>query len=309
MKRIIFDTDPGVDDAIAILALLAAPELEVLALTTVAGNVNIDLTTKNAQDLIGFLGVDIPVAKGAHKPLLRPYEDASYAHGKSGMGAYHFKNKPAPLYTENAQTLMVRLLKESQEPVTLACVGPLTNIALLLHSYPELKDKIDEIVVMGGTYGSLGNTHSLAEYNFFGDPHAAKMVLASGVPVTLFGLNVTHTTKLHPQDIGTLSHYGEVGQLVRDALSIYQGGDQKAGYHMHDACVTMYLLQPELFTFERHAVSVVTEGPAMGALIEDLLEQHPTNAKIAIAADAEAFSEALVARLIAAEKLRQQNNR
>lgn len=304
MKPIIFDTDPGIDDAIALLAAMAAPELDILAITSVCGNVNIDLTTQNARNLVGFMHADIPVARGAEKPLLRPYEDASYAHGETGMGGYTFHNDPAPLSKKNALTIMKDVVEAAEEPVTLACLGPLTNVALFLHSYPNLKAKIKEVISMGGVYGALGNTHSLGEYNYFGDPHAVKMVFASGVPVTMIGLNVTHTTKLLKDDLYELKEAGEVGQLVHGSLSHYTGGNLDQGYHMHDACVTLYALKPELFTTEALALDVVTDGVAQGAVVSDFLSEQEPNVNVAMAADVAAFREELVKRLFQAEDWR-----
>ena len=174
-RKIIIDTDPGIDDAAALAIALNNPELEVLMLSTVAGNVNLDYTTENAKKILDFFEKDTPLARGNSLPLLREYEDASQFHGETGMNGYDFPVSERKVMPEHSAVAMKEMILASEKKVTLVTIGPLTNAALLLSMYPEVKDKIEEIVIMGGsTIG--GNTNTAAEFNIKVDPHAAQMV-------------------------------------------------------------------------------------------------------------------------------------
>ena len=189
-RPIIIDTDPGIDDALAIAIALFSDELDVKLITTVAGNVGLDKVTYNALRLLKYFErEDIPVAMGADSPLIRPYEDASNVHGKSGMEGFDFEEPTISAIKENAVDAMRKVIMESAEPVTLVPIAPLTNIALLLKTYPEVKKNIREIVMMGGS-ASRGNKGVMSEFNVALDPEAAHMVFHSGVKLTMVGLDV-----------------------------------------------------------------------------------------------------------------------
>lgn len=198
---VILDCDPGHDDAIALILALASPELKVLAVTTSAGNQTQEKTLNNALRILTLLGRDdIPVAAGAPKPLARELIIADNVHGESGLDG---PTLPDPAFAPQAMTaleLMVKCLRESPEPVTLVPTGPLTNIALLLAAYPELKPNIARIVLMGGAAGA-GNWTPAAEFNIYVDPEAADMVFQSGIPITMCGLDVTHEAQVMDEDI------------------------------------------------------------------------------------------------------------
>lgn len=302
-KKIIIDTDPGIDDAAALTIALTNPELEVELLTTVAGNVNVDYTTKNAKKIIDFFEKDTPLAKGNSLPILKEYEDASIIHGETGMSGYDFPESERPILAEHAVYEMKKRILASEEKITLVTIGPLTNIALLLNMYPEVKAQIEEVVIMGGsTIG--GNTNSSAEFNFKVDPHAAEIVLNSELPLTIFGLRVTTKALLNKKDIAELEKLGETGKMLYSIFSHYRGGDiDQAGLMMHDICTICYLLKPEIFDFQKTYVEVALAGPAAGTTVADLDNRYTTqkNVKLAVGIKQQQFRDWMLAEI---EKLK-----
>ena len=199
-RPIIIDTDPGIDDALALAIALFSDELDVRLITTVAGNVSLENVTLNTLRLLTFFGKDVPVAKGAAKPLIVDFVDASNVHGKTGMEGYEFPEpKTELLLKENAVNAMYRAIMESPEPVTLVPIAALTNIALLFAVYPEVKEHIREIVMMGGS-ATRGNKGVMSEFNIATDPEAAQMVFQSGVPIVMAGLDVGLKALVLPED-------------------------------------------------------------------------------------------------------------
>jgi non-specific riboncleoside hydrolase len=283
-RKIIIDTDPGIDDAAALAVALNDPQLDVLMLSTVAGNVNLSYTTENAKKILDFFAKDIPIAQGNRAPLLVEYEDASEIHGETGLNGYQFPVSKRVVLSEHAVIAMKNKILQSAEKVTLVAIGPLTNLALLLNMYPEVKTKIAELIIMGGSTAG-GNTNSAAEFNFKVDPHAAQIVLQSGVPLTIFGLNVTSRARLKLQDINQIKTFGRTGAMLYDLFSHYRGGDFAAGLMIHDLCTIVYLLQPELFTLQYTHVEVATTGPAAGTLIADLQNRYCKSANANLAVD------------------------
>ncbi|HXK04261.1 MAG TPA: nucleoside hydrolase, partial [Verrucomicrobiae bacterium] len=190
-RRIIIDTDPGTDDALAIFLALKSPELKVEALTPVAGNVPLDLTLPNALRLLEIAGrTDIPVAAGADKPLLRRLVTASYAHGENGLGGVVFPDPKIKPVSESAPELIRRVVRSAPSTINLIALGPLTNLALAFRADPELPKLIPNLTLMGGSL-SGGNVSPSAEFNIYVDPEAASIVFRSGVPITMVGLDVT----------------------------------------------------------------------------------------------------------------------
>lgn len=297
-RPIIIDTDPGIDDAVALSIALNHPELTVKLLTTVAGNVNVEKTTRNALTLVSFFDRQVPVAKGADRPLLIQLEDAADIHGESGMDGYEFPLptvKPLPIHAVEA---MKECLLASEEPVTLVPIAALTNIALLFSMYPETKKKIKEIVMMGGTL-ARGNTTTSAEFNTYVDPHAAQMVFQSGVPLTMVGLDVTSTAVLTKKEIDQIQQFGKTGEMFYALFNHYRGGSLQTGLKMHDVCAIAYLTNPELFTTQLTHVEVALDGPAAGATVADLkMKYHTqTNASVCLTIDVPGFQEWTVANL------------
>ena len=288
-RPIIIDTDPGIDDALAIAIALFSEELDVKLITTVAGNVSLEKVTNNALRLLAFFGKDVPVAAGAAQPLICELVDASNVHGASGMEGFDFPEpKRELLCKENA---MYRTIMESDEPITLVPIAPLTNIALLFAVYPEVKEKIREIVLMGGS-ASRGNKGVMSEFNIATDPEAAKMVFSSGVPIVMAGLDVGWKALVMPEDTEKLPSLGEVGKMAHCLFKKYRGGSFTTGLKMYDSCAVAYLLCPELFTVEKTYVDVELAGTmTAGCTLVDLkgyLKKEP-NALVCMDIDQEKF--------------------
>lgn len=303
---VILDCDPGHDDAIALILALASPELDVLAVTTSAGNQTPDKTLNNALRILTLLGRDdIPVAAGAPKPLARELIIADNVHGESGLDG---PKLPDPAFAPQRMTgieLMAKCLRESPEPVTLVPTGPLTNIALLLAAHPELKPKIARIVLMGGAAGA-GNWTPAAEFNIYVDPEAADMVFKSGIPITMCGLDVTHEAQVMDEDIERVRAItNPVAQCVAGLLDFFMiyHRDPKwgfAGAPLHDPCTIAWLLAPELFHGVECRVDIETRGKhTVGMTVVDRygLTGKPANALVLLGLDRPGFIDLLVTRL------------
>lgn len=303
---IIIDCDPGHDDAIALILALASPKLNVLAVTTSAGNQTPDKTLRNALRILTLLGRhDIPVAGGAPKPLLRELIIADNVHGESGLDGPAL---PEPGFAPQALTaveLMAKTLRASTEPVTLVPTGPLTNIALLLSAHPDLKAKIARIVLMGGSAGP-GNWTPAAEFNIYVDPEAAEMVFGAGVPITMCGLDVTHAAQVMDEDIERIRAItNPIARTVAELLDFFMiyHRDPKWGFvgaPLHDPCTIAWLLRPELFTGIECHVSVETQGQyTVGMTVVDRyrLSPHEPNATVLLGVERQGFIDLLVEQL------------
>lgn len=289
--KIIMDTDPGIDDAAALTMAINDPQIDLALVTTVAGNVTVDKTTKNAQKIVRFFNADVPVAAGAKQPLIKEFEDAARIHGESGMPGYDFpEDLPKPLDMTAVEALH-KYIMESDENITLVPTGSYTNIALLFSQYPEVKGKIDRIVAMGGALG-MGNMTSAAEFNVFTDPDAAKIVYQSGVPIVMIGLDITMKALLTPDSLNQLEHMNAAGKMLHDIIA-NDGDKSEAGSAMHDVNTIFYLLHPEAITTKEMWVDVITDGPAIGETVGDIRGAYhdgKTNAKVAVDIDAAAFN-------------------
>lgn len=291
-RPIIIDTDPGIDDALAIAIALFSGELDVRLITTVAGNVSIEKVTRNALRLLSFYGKEVPVAMGARKPLIGPLVDASDIHGVSGMEGFDF---PEPredlLLQENAVNAMRRVIMDSDEPITLVPIGPLTNVALLLSVYPEVSEHIREIVMMGGSV-TRGNKGVMSEFNIATDPEAAKIVFDSGIPIVVATLDVGLKALVMPEDTQKLPDLGQVGQMAHCLFRKYRGGSFNTGLKMYDSCAIAYLLAPTLFETVDTFVDVELAGSlTKGCTVVDLKNymKQPANAKVCVDIDGDAF--------------------
>jgi non-specific riboncleoside hydrolase len=294
MKKlpIIIDTDPGIDDALAIAIALFSGELDVKLITTVAGNVSLEHVTNNTLKLLSFWEKDIPVAAGADRPLIEPLVDASNVHGVTGMEGFDFPEpKKELLLEEHAVNAMRRVIMESPEPITLVPIAPLTNIALLFTMYPEVKKNIKEIVMMGGSAGR-GNKGVMSEFNIATDPEAAKIVFDSGLPIVMAGLDVGWKALVYPEDSAKMLEMGKTGEMAYCLFKKYRGGTFGTGLKMYDSCAVAYLLCPELFTVEETFVDIELAGSmTRGCTLVDLkgyLKQGP-NAKVCMDIDGEKF--------------------
>ena len=265
-RKIIIDTDPGQDDAVAILLALGSPdEIELLGITAVAGNVPLALTQKNARMICELAGRrDIKVFAGADRPLLRPLRTAEHVHGKTGLDGPTLPDPTMPLQDGHAVDFLIETLRrEPSGTVTLCPVGPLTNIALALMRAPDIAGRIAEIVLMGGAYFEVGNITPAAEFNIYVDPEAAAKVFGCGAPVTVMPLDVTHKVLTNAARVQAFRDLGTpVGQAVAEWTDFFERFDKEkygsAGAPLHDPCTVAYLLKPELFTGRHINVEIET---------------------------------------------------
>lgn len=265
-RPLIIDCDPGVDDAIALMVALTAPELAVEAIVAVAGNVPLGLTERNARQICTLMGrPDVPVYAGCPRPLLRSPIAAPEVHGITGLKGATLPDPAQPCQTTHGVTYLMAALSQAPAPLTLATLGPLTNLAVALIQRPELTEKIAEVVMMGGGIRQ-GNVTPVAEFNIYADPHAAQVVFAAGVPITLIGLDVTHQVLTTPERLARLRAMGNpVSAVAADLLTHYGHLDREQlglpGAPLHDPCVIAYLLRPDLFAGYPAQVTVETDSP------------------------------------------------
>ncbi|MEO8470427.1 MAG: nucleoside hydrolase [Chloroflexota bacterium] len=303
---LIIDSDPGLDDALAIGLAVARPELFLLAVTTVGGNADVRHCTENALRLLHAFGrSDIPVAEGAPGPLTGEVVRATEVHGEGGIGRTMLPPSPAGVHPDGAVGLMAHLLRESPVPVAIAPIGPLTNIALLLRLHPGLAAKIAHLSIMGGSIGE-GNTTVSAEFNILADPEAADIVFRSGVPITMMGLDVTHQATLDAAASRRIAAGGtESGRIAAELVDYaiervgeWYGGTTTA---IHDAVAVAHLAIPDLVSVAAYNVRVdTTDGPARGRTVcEGLAARRKRydlalNAQVGIRIDPARFEDLLV---------------
>jgi pyrimidine-specific ribonucleoside hydrolase len=263
--RVIIDTDPGVDDAFALLLAMRSPELKIEAITPVAGNVPLELTLPNALRMVEIAGrTDIPVAAGARTPLVRRLVTAAYAHGENGLGGAVFPEPKTKPVSEPAAELIRQIIRKYPGEVTLITLGPLTNIAAALSSDSELAAKVKRLVMMGGSL-SGGNITPAAEFNIYVDPEAARMVFQSGIPITMVGLDVTRKTALTDDHVRTLSAGTSAvsqaaAKIARNAIDHNRSQGFLIGPNMHDSLALTAFLDPSILKFDDYYVDVETNG-------------------------------------------------
>lgn len=305
-RPILIDCDPGQDDALAILLALASEEeLEVLAITAVAGNVPLALTEKNVRKVLELAGrTDIPVHAGCHQPLRRDAVSAEQVHGRTGLDGADLPEPTAPLADGHAVDLIVETLRARPGMVTLCPIGPLTNIASAMLQAPDIVAHIREIVLMGGAIGE-GNVTPSAEFNIYADPHAARIVFESGARLTMLGLDVTHQVLVTPERLRAIERLDTaMSRAVAGLLKFYNLYDQtrrnRPGAPLHDPCVIAYLISPDLFSGRACHVVVETEGEhTLGRTVVDWSGRtgRPANAMVVDQVDAEGFFTLLTDRL------------
>ncbi|MBD8593386.1 nucleoside hydrolase [Pseudomonas sp. CFBP 8758] len=305
---LIIDTDPGADDVVALLLALASPEeINVRALTTVAGNVRLDKTSRNARLAREWAGrEDVPVYAGAPKPLVREPIYAANVHGEEGVPGIAVHEPSKGLAEGNAVQYLIDTLSNAEpHSITLAMLGPQTNLALALIQAPGITQGIKEVIVMGGAHFNGGNITPVAEFNLFADPHAAQVVLASGVKLTYVPLDVTHKVLTSPARLQQLAALqNKAGPRVVDILQAYVKADMEhyglPGGPVHDASVIAYLLAPELFSGRKVNLTIDSrEGPSFGQTVADwygTLEQ-PANVFWVNEGNAQGFFDLLTQRL------------
>jgi purine nucleosidase len=280
---VIIDCDPGVDDAIALMLALRSPELAVQAITVVAGNVPVALTQRNARQLCELLQRrDVPIFAGCPRPLLRSLITAEDVHGRTGLEGVTLPDPGIPLQPIHAVRYLIDTLEHSTHPITLATLGPLTNLAVAIVQAPQIVNKIDRIVMMGGGI-TQGNVTSVAEFNIYVDPHAAQVVFDAGVPITLLTLDITHQVLTSPDRLAAIRAIpSPVAQAAANLLGHYGKADAErlggVGAPLHDPCVVAYLLRPDLFTTRAGWVQVELASPlTLGqTVISGVVGDRPT---------------------------------
>lgn len=290
-EKIIIDTDPGIDDAVALAIALFNESVDVKLITTVAGNVSLEKVTANALRLLTFWGKKIPVAKGAEKPFIQKFVDAAGIHGQSGMDGFDFPEPDMSLLVKEHAVNKMREVIMAEKTITLVAIGPLTNVALLFALYPEVKTHISRIVLMGGSL-TRGNKGVMAEFNFATDPHAAKMVFDAGVPLVMTGLDVGWQSAILPEDTAKLLTMGKTGQMVHALFKKYRSGTFATGLRMYDACAVAYLLKPEIFKTADVFVDIELSGKlTSGCSVVDLKGylKQTANATVCTEIDPAAF--------------------
>jgi inosine-uridine nucleoside N-ribohydrolase len=309
VTRVLLDCDPGLDDALAILLVLASPEVDLAGVTTVAGNQTIEKTTENALKVLELAGrSDIAVAAGAAGPLAGELVLADDAHGDSGLGNLVLPEPSARSIDRHAVDFLADELLAAAEPVTVLAVGPLTNIGLLVALRSEAAARIGRLVLMGGAIRE-GNMTASAEFNVWTDPEAADRVFSAGLDVTMVGLDVTNRCVLTRAAAERLRASGRIGAAAAEMLDFYLGYYEEAYAHggapIHDALAVAHVLQPELLTLERRHVEIELTGMCRGRTVVDTRQRTTLpepNARVAVDVDAEGFRELLVSRLTSLDR-------
>jgi purine nucleosidase len=306
-RKIIIDTDPGQDDAVAILLALGSPELEVLGITAVAGNVPLKLTELNARKICELAGrPEVKVFAGAIRPMVRSLVTAEEVHGKTGLDGPDLPEPTMALQAQHGVDFIVEtLMAEPAGAVTLCPLGPLTNIGLAMVREPRIVPKIREIVLMGGGYFEGGNTTPAAEFNIYVDPHAADIVFRSGVPITMMPLDVTHKALTSAKRIKAFRDLGNrAGVATAEMLEFFERFDEGKygtdGGPLHDPCVIAFLLKPELFKGRHCNVAIETASElTMGATVVDWwgVTKRAKNAMVMGSVDADGFFALLAERI------------
>lgn len=305
-KPLLIDCDPGKDDAVALLLALASPEaLNVLGVATVAGNVPLSMTQKNARKICELAGrSDVLVHAGCPRPMLRPLITAEHVHGSSGLDGADLTEPRMPLQAMHGVNFLINTLMNSASEITLATLGPLTNIAVAIIQEPAIVSRIDEIVLMGGAI-TEGNVTPSAEFNIYVDPHAAHVVLNSGIKLTMISLDVTHQVITTPERLAAIRALSTPAAIATANFLEYYGEHDISRYGLpgaplHDPCVIAYLLQPDLFKSRHFYVEVETRSElTIGRTVVDLWncsKQQP-NVNVVQTIDAEGFYGLLTERL------------
>ncbi|MHA0040485.1 nucleoside hydrolase [Deinococcus sp. PEB2-63] len=303
-RPVILDLDPGHDDAVNILLALASPELRVLGLTTVFGNVGLDRTTRNALIARQIARSDVPVYAGADRPLVQARISAEAVHGESGLDGPHLPIPTRGTEDEHAAAFIIRTVRAHPGEITLIPTGPLTNVALAFCLAPDIVPLVREVVWMGGSTDT-GNWTPAAEFNALADPHAAHVVFGSGVPLTMIGLNASHQAIAHPARVQLFRDLGtSTGAFVADLLAFFAehhleryGWD---GGALHDPLTVAYLLRPNLFTVQPMHVQIdLSGGPSHGRTVADLwhVTGHAPNAQVMTHVNADGFFQFLRDRI------------
>lgn len=307
MVRIILDTDPGIDDALALLLALASPEIQLEAITTVSGNVGVEQTTRNALSLLTLTGrTEIPVAQGCRYPLVRPLLDAAYVHGKNGLGEVVLPQPTIEPVKQHAVDLIIEQVLQNPGQITLVALGPLTNLALALRREPRIARAVREVVIMGGALRVPGNTTPSAEFNVLADPHAAQIVLQAGWPIRLVSLDTTMQTPLSRAQVETFTQEGGkiktvIKQMLAYYFDVFAPQYNITAFHMHDPLCLGSAFQPDLITWEPAYVDVELNGTLTLGETVAYFNNRPDapipNVQASIRVDAERFVQLFLDRV------------
>lgn len=298
---LIIDCDPGQDDAIALMLAMASPgELDLLGVSAVAGNVPLVLTEANARSIRDVAGrPEIPVYAGCPRPMVKVLETAEYVHGKSGIDGANLPQPSRPVEEAHAVDWLIDILRRAEAPVTLATLGPLTNVAMAIVMAPDIIDNISELVLMGGAL-SLGNITPSAEFNIYSDPHAAHIVFESGLKLTMIGLDVTHQARANPARLEAIRAIGNPASNSVAGMLDFYGAQYIAtfgeGAPLHDPCVIAYILRPDLFTGQDMRVDIEIGSPlTIGRTVCDLHDRagQAANAHVVETIDSDGFFDLL----------------
>jgi inosine-uridine nucleoside N-ribohydrolase len=305
-RRVIIDTDPGIDDTMAIMLALASPELRVEGLTIVRGNVGVEQCARNALTILEIAGhADIPVAVGADKPLVRPYHGhGSTVHGQDGLGETGLSGTRS-VPDRRAVDFLISRISASPGEITIIALGPLTNLALAVSIEPHLPRRVREVIVMGGAVATRGNATPVAEANINNDPEAARIVFHAGWPVTLVGLDVTHKVTMTPADLQHLAAaHTPVTDLITRITPFYLGAYKRMvgidGFYVHDPTAVAAAIRPALFETREVYVDVVTDSErTLGQTIADFRNQWKTapNVRVCLNVDAKGILDLYVERV------------
>lgn len=299
---VLIDTDPGIDDTFAIMMAKASEELDIKAITVTAGNVGLNNTLNNTLGLCDLLNIGAPVYKGAEKPLIVELRDASEIHGESGLGGYTFKDIKKKPEKEYAWDAIYNIAKENKGNLTIVALGPLTNIAIALMKYPDLPQYVNRVVIMGGNFGDYGNCMPYSEFNFWIDPHAAELVINSGLKTEIYGLDCTRQTTLTTEELKRIkSNDPKIEELIRHMeafdIDIAKNRGKIPTIHIPDGAAMAGAINPSIFKLEKHYVTCITEsGNIQGWSIMDnknRLGKEP-NTLVARTVDKEGFVELMM---------------
>lgn len=304
-RKVIIDCDPGIDDALAIMLACRSPELEILGITIVSGNINGYQCAENALQILKVMNrLDIPVYLGATQPLLRDMVVAEETHGSDGLGGVKFEKIENVRYQEGAVDFILNTLK-TEEHVSVLAIGPLTNIALALQTDKAAVSRMDELVLMGGAFKSHGNCSPVAEFNFWADPDAAEMVLNQlGRPITMVGLDVTREVVLTPNYIELLRQFKDpvadcIVDITRFYLDFHWEQERTLGCVINDPLAIAYFIDSSICSGKAYYVDVVTEGKAIGMSMVDVgnIYKRKPNCFVLTQVQARAFMEMFMTRL------------
>lgn len=300
---VIIDSDPGHDDAIAIILALASEKLDVKGITVVAGNQTLEKTVQNTLKVLEYLGRDISVAAGAAKPIKGDLTVAANVHGESGLDGVDLPKPQKKVEKENAVEFIEKVVTSSEDKVSIIATGPLTNVATFLLCNPELKSKLKRICLMGGAAIS-GNRTPVAEFNIWQDPEAAHIVFNSGLPITMCGLDVTHKALLFEEDLAKIKNINNrISKLVIGFLNFYSKFYRKrgfAGIPIHDAVAVAWMLNSDIFDYAKYNVIIDLDGEhTRGCTVTDLIDvtNNQKNVDVVLDIDRERFIEMLISAI------------